>query len=174
MLVLDSLVMTAAPEVTYAEVGQTRGELPEGYHHVRRSAVIGTGSRAFADAAEKVMRWQVQKGAGMQVDASSPVAEPGTVVRTTLRLGPVPFVAPCRVVYVIYEQRRQGFGYGTLPGHPETGEEAFIVTHEPDDSVTLTVIAFSRPATLLTRLGSPVARVVQEYVTRRYLNALTT
>jgi uncharacterized protein (UPF0548 family) len=165
--------MTTATEVTYTEVGQTAGTLPDGYHHVRRSVTIGTGAQTFADAAGKIMRWQVQKGAGLKVDASSPVAEQGALVRTTLRLGPVPFVAPCRVVYVVDEPRRRGFAYGTLPGHPEIGEEAFIVTHEPDDSVTLTVIAFSRPATLLTRLGSPVARAVQELITRRYLRALT-
>lgn len=165
--------MSAPAEVTYAEVGQTAGTLPEGYHHVRRSVTIGTGARAFTEAAGQVMRWRVQEGAGMKVDASSPAAEPGALVRTTLRLGPVRFVAPCRVVYVVDEPRRAGFAYGTLPGHPETGEEAFIVTHEPDDSVTLTVIAFSRPATLLARLGSPVARAVQEFITRRYLRALT-
>ena len=165
--------MSDAAELTYAEVGQTAGTLPDGYHHLRRSATIGTGAQAFADAADKVMRWQVQEGAGMKVEASSPVAAPGALVRTTLRLGPVPFIAPCRVVYVVDEPRRRGFAYGTLPGHPERGEEAFIVTHEPDDSVTLTVIAFSRPATMLTKLGNPVARAVQAYVTRRYLRALT-
>lgn len=165
--------MTAAADVTYAEVGQTAGTLPDGYHHMRRSAAIGSGARAFADAAEKIMRWRVQEGAGLDVDASSAVAEPGTVVRTTLRFGPVRFVAPCRVVYVVDEPRRRGFAYGTLPGHPETGEEAFVVTHQPDDSVTLTVVSFSRPATTLTRLGSPVVRAVQEYVARRYLRALT-
>jgi len=164
--------MSDAAELTYAEVGQTAGTLPDGYHHLRRSATIGTGAQAFADAADKVMRWQVQEGAGMKVEASSPVAAPGVLVRTTLHLGPVPFIAPCQVVYVVDEPRRRGFAYGTLPGHPESGEEAFIVTHEPDDSVTLTVIAFSRPATMLTKLGSPVARAVQEYVTRRYLRAL--
>ncbi|SIP67631.1 hypothetical protein BN9982_740001 [Mycobacterium tuberculosis] len=31
--------------------------------------------------------------------------------------------APCRVVYVIDEPDVRGFGYGTLPGHPVSGEE---------------------------------------------------
>jgi uncharacterized protein (UPF0548 family) len=158
--------------VTYPEVGRTAGALPDGYHHVRRSATIGTGAGAFADAADQLMRWQVQKGAGMDVDTLAPVAEQGAVVRTTLRFGPVRFVAPCRVVYVVDEPRRKGFAYGTLPGHPETGEEAFIVTHEPDDSVTLTVIAFSRPASTIAKAGGPFGRIVQEFVTRRYLRAL--
>lgn len=159
-------------DVTYPEVGRTAGTLPDGYHHLRRSAVIGTGAPAFAAAADRLMHWRVQKGAGMEVDASSPVVQDGVDVRTTLRFGPLRFVAPCRVVYVVDEPRRKGFGYGTLPGHPEIGEEALIVAHEPDDSVTLTVIAFSRPATLLTKLGAPAVLAVQEYITRRYLRAL--
>ena len=44
---------------------------------------------------------------------------------------------PARVVYVIDEPLRKGFAYGTLPGHPETGEEAFIVEYRDDDSVWL-------------------------------------
>jgi len=73
---------------------------------------------------------------------------------------------------VLDDDRRKGFGYGTLPGHQESGEEAFVVQLEPDEKVTLNVTAFSRPATLLAKVGSPVSRAVQEYVTRRYLQAL--
>jgi uncharacterized protein (UPF0548 family) len=171
-MVLDCASMTAPAELTYPEVGRTAGTLPDGYHHLRRSATIGTGAETFADAADKLMRWQVQKGAGMDVDASSDVAVPGALVKTTVRFGPARFVAPCRVVYVIDESRRKGFAYGTLPGHPESGEEAFIVTHEPDDTVTLTIIAFSRPATLVAKAGGPFGWMVQELVTRRYLRAL--
>jgi uncharacterized protein (UPF0548 family) len=39
--------------------------------------------------------------------------------------------APCRIVYVIDEPDRRGFAYGTLPGHPERGEEAFIISRRP-------------------------------------------
>ncbi len=70
------------------------------------------------------------------------------------------------------EPRRRGFAYGTLPGHPESGEEAFIVEQHDDDSVTFTITAFSRPATWLARLGGPLGRAVQDRVTARYLRAL--
>ena len=30
------------------------------------------------------------------------------------------------VVYIIHEPDRQGFAYGTLPGHPESGDEALM------------------------------------------------
>jgi uncharacterized protein (UPF0548 family) len=44
---------------------------------------------------------------------------PGTDVLA--HLGPIR--VPCRVVYVLDEPERRGFAYGTLPGHPESGEE---------------------------------------------------
>ena len=40
----------------------------------------------------------------------------------------VALAMPCRIVSVIDGQTRWGFAYGTLPGHPEQGEEAFIVS----------------------------------------------
>ncbi|MFE1950591.1 DUF1990 family protein [Streptomyces sp. NPDC059524] len=79
---------------------------------------------------------------------------------------------PCRVVRVVREPDRIGFAYGTLAGHPECGEEAFLVTREPDGSVWFRIRAFSRPGRWYTRLAGPLARVVQLAVTRRYLRAL--
>ena len=40
------------------------------------------------------------------------------------------------------------------------------------DRVTFDVVAFSRPAGALARLGAPIARAVQTSVTRRYLAGL--
>lgn len=79
---------------------------------------------------------------------------------------------PVRVIYVVDEPRRKGFAYGTLSGHPEDGEESWIVEHRDDDSVWITVRAFSRPANRWWWAVYPVLRVVQEYYTRRYLRAL--
>jgi uncharacterized protein (UPF0548 family) len=80
-------------------------------------------------------------------------------------------VLPCRVVYVVEEPRRRGFAYGTLPGHPEQGEESFIVVQEDDGSVVFRITAFSRPASALSRLGGPLTRWVQDWMTERYLAA---
>jgi uncharacterized protein (UPF0548 family) len=94
----------------------------------------------------------------------------------TVMLG-IPFLgvrihAPARVVYVVDEPTRRGFAYGTLPGHPEDGEEAFIVEHSDDGGVWIVIRAFSRPARWYWRLVSPVLRMTQEFYTRRYLRAL--
>jgi uncharacterized protein (UPF0548 family) len=156
---------------TYAEVGATADALPPGFRHLRRRRTLDPAAD-FRMAARAVMTWQLQTRAGLQVRASSREVEPDAVV--VLRLGLLLLSAPCRVVYVIDEADRQGFAYGTLPGHPESGEESFVVERRPDGRVDFTVTAFSRPATTLAHLGGPVARWVQSRVTTRYLRALET
>jgi len=163
---LDDL---ATLQLTYRDVGATAGQLPDGYHHVRKSAVIGRGRPRFEDAAAKVMRWGMLRGAGVRVDATSEVAAVGSEV--LVGIGPVR--APCRVVYVIDEPDRRGFAYGTLPGHPESGEELFAVRYDPaTDEVHAEVAAFSRHATWWSKLGSPVTALMQRVITSRYLTAL--
>src|SRR4051812_2311039 len=159
----------AALPLTYSEVGATAGQLPAGYHHVQRTAVIGRGRRRFTDAAEAGMRWGMLRGAGLRVEATTQVAAVGSEV--IVHLGPVQ--APCRVVYVVDEPDRRGFAYGTLPGHAESGEELFLVRYDPaSENVFADVTAFSRHATWWSRLASPVTSLVQRVVTSRYLNAL--
>ncbi|PQD97820.1 DUF1990 domain-containing protein [Mycobacterium sp. EPG1] len=159
----------AARPLTYREVGATAGPLPTGYHHVRKSAVIGRGRIRFDQAAAEGLRWGMLRGAGLRVDATAGAARVGADV--LVHLGPV--VAPCRVVYVVDEQNRRGFAYGTLPGHAERGEELFLVRYDPDtEEVHAEVTAFSRHATWWSRLGSPVTSLVQRVITDRYLRAL--
>ncbi len=87
-------------------------------------------------------------------------------------VGPWGVRSPARVVYVIDEPNRKGFAYGTLPGHPESGEEAFVVDQAADGSVWLTITAFSRPSAWYWWALYPVLRMFQEYYTRRYLRSL--
>jgi uncharacterized protein (UPF0548 family) len=94
--------------------------------------------------------------------------KPGDSAVLTLPL----FRIPVRVVYIVDEPTRKGFAYGTLPGHPEDGEESWIIEHRDDDSVWITVRAFSRPANKLWWVVYPALRIVQELFTRRYLTAL--
>ncbi len=158
--------------LTYSEVGATAGELPARYHHLMRRVIIGRGHQVFADAAVAVTGWQVQLRAGLTVSASAPTATPGAVAVLGLGIGPLRLGAPCRVVYTVDDPRRQGFAYGTLAGHPESGEEAFIVEHRDDDTVSFTVTAFSRPSTALARVAGPGGRLVQSWITTRYLRSL--
>ena len=109
---------------TYVEVGATRDpDLPAGYHHVIGQRVVGRGDEALEHAAEAVMRWDLQRGAGLRVVAGGARAVEGAPVTVRLGLGPFGVDAPCVVVYTVDEPRRRGSAYGTLPGHPKTGEE---------------------------------------------------
>lgn len=159
----------ATRPLTYSEVGATARALPAGYHHLRKSAPIGSGRRRFEDAAAAVMRWGMQRGAGLKVESNSPVADVGVLL--IVRIGPLS--APCRVVYVVNEPDRRGFAYGTLRGHPESGEELFAVRYDPaTDDVYAEVTAFSRHATWWSRLGSPVTSLAQRVISERYVRAL--
>lgn len=160
-------------ELTYTAVGATRdlADVPAGFRPLERRAVIGAGAEAFAAARHSVLRWGMQTGSGMTVDAVGPV-KPGDEVRLTIPFGPLRVHAPARVVYVVDEPGLAGFAYGTLPGHPECGEEAFLVELGPDGAVSVVVRAFSRPASWFWWLGAPVLRLAQELYTRRYLRAL--
>lgn len=159
----------AGLEFTYPEVGATAGDLPEGYHHLRAAGQIGSGRARFEAAAEALLHWGMQRGAGLRVQTSTTTAEVGTDVLG--HLGPMR--VPCRVMYVVDEPDRRGFAYGTLPGHPESGEELFLVRRDPaTDAVYAEVTAFSRPAQWWSRLGRPVAQLAQRVVTQRYLRAI--
>ncbi len=121
------------------------------------------------------MTYRMLEGAGVLHSASSPVAAPGTRVVVRLGVGPAAISAACRVVYIIDDPDRRGFAYGTLPGHPVSGEELFAVEYDPtDESVYAVVTAFSRPAAWYLRLAGPLARVGQRWMADRYLAALST
>jgi uncharacterized protein (UPF0548 family) len=160
-------------QVTYPEVGGTRtADMPAGrYHQVRRRVRAGQGQEDFERARVTVLTWGMQREAGLLVHPAGSPPKPDLTVLVVTRLGPVSVVAPCRVLWTVDEPDLAGFGYGTLPGHPESGEEAFLVERDADGVVWAEVRAFSRPATWYSKLGSPVARMVQSRVTDGYLAA---
>jgi uncharacterized protein (UPF0548 family) len=80
-------------------------------------------------------------------------------------------LASCRVVWTVDDENSFGFGYGTLPGHPESGEESFVV-HRCGDEVTFEINAISRPRHPLAKLGGPITRALQVQATKRYLTAM--
>jgi len=162
----------ADARLTYREVGGTAGDLPDGYHHLIRRVLVGYGHRLFTETGDAVQQWQVQVRAGLRVCVSAPAAAPGAVVVLGLGIGPVRVEAPCRVVYAIDEPRRRGFAYGTLAGHPESGEEAFVIELHDDGAVSFTITAFSRPATRLAKIAGPLGGIVQRRITTRYLRAV--
>lgn len=175
--------MTAARDLSYRAVGATRSpdllrDPPNGFRPAVRGVPIGRGEAFFARAADATMRFDVQRRAGLKLTHAPGLAAGESPVRVgdtaVLRLGPGPLAVriPVRVVYLIDEPRRRGFGYGTLRGHPECGEAAFVVEWRADDSVWLEIRTFSRPGYRVLWLGYPLLRLLQEIYTRRYERAL--
>jgi uncharacterized protein (UPF0548 family) len=79
---------------------------------------------------------------------------------------------PIRIVAVVEQPDRVGFAYGTRPGHPVTGEEAFVVHRDAVGTVSLTLRSLTRAPRGPWRLLFPVALVAQRFYRRRYLRAL--
>jgi uncharacterized protein (UPF0548 family) len=156
--------------LTYDAVGSTAGDgFPVGFrhdHHERRLP----GADSFERAKQGLTRWAAHEGVGARIFPGGAV-EDGQTVLVDLRFGLLHIVAPCRIVYIVDEADRFGFAYGSLPGHPECGEESFLVERGGDGSV-FHIRAFSRPVDPLVRMGAPVARRIQLRITRGYLDAL--
>jgi uncharacterized protein (UPF0548 family) len=170
---LDAIELTdlQSRPLTYAEVGATATSMPsDGYHRFTRRRTLGPTT--LDQAADALMSWQLHLRAGVRVAASSLTVQPDTVVNLHVGFGPWSAAAPCRVVYIVNEQDRRGFAYGTLRGHPESGEELFVLHSDSTGTVQITISAFSRHASLLSRAAGPAARIVQHSVTTRYLRAL--
>lgn len=157
-------------DLGYPEVGGTLADLrPAGYHHLAVERRLG-GPDRYDAAAAFVLGWGLQRGAGLRVPAGLRPATVGDRVMLHLGLGRVALPVPVEVVGVLAEPDRSGFAYGTLPGHPECGEELFAVERRADGT-WLVIRAFSRPGRWFTRVAGPVGRRAQRTMTCRYLDA---
>lgn len=135
------------------------------------SAVIGHGDAAWRRAAADVLRWRVKTRSGFGVSENAPV-ETGARLIVTARVLGVTIREPIEVVAVVETDERAGFSYRTLPGHPVSGEEAFVVSRD-GDAVVLTVRSLTNPAPQQPwRALHPLLRAAQRIVRRRYLRAL--
>jgi uncharacterized protein (UPF0548 family) len=158
---------------TYSHIGST---LDPAQHDADGSRVrqleIGHGRAAFAAAAQALRTWVPQRAIGADIEPPDQPVVLGATVLVVLRRGPVTIVAPNRIVGVVNEPRRFAFAYGTLPGHPERGEESFSVEHLPDDTVRATIRVQAGPGIFLAHAAAPVVRRLQLAALRRYLDAI--
>lgn len=173
LLAPEAVQALQSAQLSYAEVGATAGkQLPAGYHHQHVVARVGTGRAAFEAAAETLLTWGMHEGAGLSARVSDRRVRAGSVAVLRLGLGRLALRVPVRVLEVVEAERCRGFVYGTLPGHPERGEESFRVELADDDAVLVTVVAFSRGGRWFTVLGGPLALAGQGLITGRYVRAL--
>jgi uncharacterized protein (UPF0548 family) len=169
-------------ELSYDAVGSTRpGEQawpapPAGFGHYARTVPIGHGAARWRAVTAAVLDWQVKTRSGFDVrpvDGERLVRE-GADYRLVARIGPVAVHEPVRVVAVVDEPARCGFAYGTLAGHPVSGEEAFVVHRGADGGIFFTLRSLTRPAARGGwRYLFPVLLAAQAGYRRRYLRAFT-
>jgi uncharacterized protein (UPF0548 family) len=145
------------------EVSDTPGEVIAGTY----TPVV------FDDSGRPIVRATVDEaGEALFGPDGTAFLRPGDTANLVIPFGPLHIGSPVRVVYVVDEPTRKGFAYGTLPGHPESGEEAWLLTRMDDGSIWMTIRAFSRPSTKRWWAVYPVLRIVQEVFTRRYERSL--
>ncbi|WP_285240193.1 DUF1990 family protein [Arthrobacter sp. G.S.26] len=167
--------MSKRGTLDYPGVGGTEhGVAPAGYHQVLKEVRLGSGQDLYRHVAAGILSWELQRRAGLRVRADVPTVRPGARVVSGFGVGPFRINAPCEVVWVREavpggSPQSAGFGYGTLPGHPERGEESFEVLIDAAGAVHLRIRAFSKPANWFYTAGAVVAGAAQRYVTARYI-----
>ncbi|MBK9712838.1 MAG: DUF1990 domain-containing protein [Kouleothrix sp.] len=165
---IDNIIAAQrAASLTYSFEGVTRnGSPPAGYAVDHNKVRLGAGQATFERAVAAMRRWE-QFGFGwMRLCWPGAPIEAGAVVIVLASMPALYAVNACRIVYTVDEDdgrvRRFGFAYGTLGVHVARGEERFLVEWDrADDAVWYSILAFSRPKSLLAWLGYPVARLMQ-------------
>lgn len=125
--------------------------------HMRREERIGSGTAAFARAREMLFRYTFYPPS--IVSAPGPIVA-GTVLYQRVRVGPLRFDGPVRVLATWDEPARAGYRYEALPGHAERGVATFEITLV-EDEVRFRIESESAMAHWLARAGEPLARMVQ-------------
>ena len=179
--VLPGSAVGCRPGRSGPRAGRLRPDLPGNRSYRGRDAArvsarpleIDLGAfdeRTFCRLAAALQRWQPQRGAGFTIVPGGHVTA-GLTFALVVPL-PVGYVTGAgRVVYVTDEPEGYGFAYGTLPVHPEQGEEAFHIASR-GGRLVFTVTAFSRPRHPAARIGGPLTRALQLRANRSYLAAM--
>jgi uncharacterized protein (UPF0548 family) len=168
------LAERAEAPLSYGMSGCTRDEpgFVRGWNVDRQRVLLGHGRATFQRAREAIEQWQMFPREVADVCwPDVPICE-GKTVGVLYWAAPARLwlLCPARIVQVIDGAGERGdkpveqfgFAYGTLAGHPERGEERFLVEwNHADDSVWYDLMAVSRPAHWLARLGYLYARYEQ-------------
>lgn len=168
---IAQLLSPTSSGFSHPEVGATArpaelDRLASRYTIDRRRFALAPGRAVFERAGVALLAWRHFEIPWLELHGATVPAFAGQQVATLTRFLGLWFVNPCRVVYVeAPSQDPDGvaFAYGTLPGHVAQGEERFSVRHDPaTGGNTFEIVAFSRPAILLARLGRPLLRRTQK------------
>lgn len=155
------------------EGGREQVICPRGFALDYHRSQIGQGQTAFTAAKEAFRRWlQFDLGWIRIANPQAPI-EQGEVVAVEAHSLWLWSINISRILYVIDEEDRFGFGYGTTAMHVERGEERFLIEYYPiSGAVFYDLLAVSQPAHWLVRLGYFFTRSQQHRFARDSLQRM--
>ncbi len=173
------------------------GPVPEGFHVTAVSRLVGHGADDARIAGDAVLGWQVHRGSGFVALQVPDRVQVGAVSSWAIPFGPLRPRVACKVVRVLDDEpvgetaerpadapgparlggapvlpRSTGFLHAALVGHPQRGWESYLVTHHPDDRVTLDIRVVWRPGAWWMRLAGPASGLALRLLLHRNLRAL--
>jgi uncharacterized protein (UPF0548 family) len=160
----EFLKQCESDKFSYPFVGATQEPAPpKGYDVDHNRQLLGYGRGTFGKGKSAIRNWKMFEIPGLElIHPDTPIETGRNVALLAYHLG-FWSLNSCRIVYVIDEENRFGFAYGTLTEHAEMGEERFTVEFYPEtDEVWYDVYAFSRPGHFLVKLGYPYGRYRQK------------
>jgi len=155
---------------SYPEIGATKITAAPGYNIDHNRIRIGIGKTAFDRAQVAIRNWKMFEMEWVKLFYDNTPIEIGQTVAILVKHFGFYSLNAARIVYVLDEEaevQHFGFAYGTLKDHGEVGEERFSVEfHRVSGEVWYDLYAFSRPGSLLAKIGHPLSRYLQKAFAR--------
>ncbi|MBK8466577.1 MAG: DUF1990 domain-containing protein [Chloracidobacterium sp.] len=157
-------------DFSYPEIGGTKSDAPSGYVVDHNRVKLGSGRSDYERAKTAIRQWKMFAFDWVKLSYDNTPIEVGQTVAILVAHFGFYSLSAARIVYTIDESaeiERYGFAYGTLREHAEIGEERFSVEfHHDSGGIWYDLYAFSKPGSLLARIGYPLSRYLQRSFVR--------
>jgi uncharacterized protein (UPF0548 family) len=141
--------------------------VPRGYARDHTRSEIVRGPNAFETARHALRQWKHFDLGWVRVANPEAPIRTGELVAVEAHSLGLWSINISRILYVIDEPDRFGFGYGTTPMHVERGEERFLLEFDSASGIlSYDLLAVSEPAHWLAKLGYPYTRSQQHRFAR--------
>lgn len=147
---------------------------PDGWRAHERTVPIGSGTELWNEVSSAVLAWGIKTRSGFAVEpplVAGRSARQGERYWLVARVSAIRVREPVEIVTTISTRDRVALAYGTLNGHPVSGEEAFIVHRDDNGNLSLTLRSLTRAGRGPWRALFPLILIAQRVYRRRYLRA---
>ncbi|WP_026366160.1 DUF1990 family protein [Promicromonospora sukumoe] len=166
--------------LSYGVVGDTtpadeKWQPPAGRRAYEHTVRLGSGTDLWDASSAAVLSWGIKTRSGFAVEPpleAGRSAHRGERYWLVARIGPFRVREPVQIITTVSTDNRAALSYGTLDGHPVSGEEAFIVHRDDNGTVSLTLRSLTHAGRGMWRGLFPLILVAQQIYRRRYLRAL--